>query len=411
VAVSAVRSPVLARWRVAALAVAALVVGSAALVASGGSRPTAAEVVHAQGFEATVLGWTSWYGSYDMGALGAGWCIDHGLRAPDPALAYVPTDADDLSASTKAAMAWAVTTHGPGADAVRSAALMLVLHDLRGAVYPYGRIDVDTLTTAQLAGFGDAATAVLAEARTIKADALAHAERRAPATIGLTLSSTGSTTGVATATLTDASGARQVGVTVQLGATGAVLDASQAITGADGSVHVGFRASSSRSTVAVSAQAVVADPAVAAYAPTAAVAQRVVVPRWVTLHATATWSPPATTLPPTTTIPPTTTSTVRSTTTTIRPTTTTIPPSTTAVPPTTTIPPTTTVPPTSTTVQPTTTTAVPSTTAPASLAPQAPAVATLPRTGNDTAGWAAIGFGLVLMGTSLACQGRRGAGR
>jgi hypothetical protein len=137
VAVLAVRSLLPARWRVTALSVAALVVGAAVLVVPGGSRPTAAEVVHAQGFEATVLGWTSWYGSYDMGTLGVGWCIDHGLQAPDPALAYVPPDADDLPASTRAAMAWAVTTHGPSADAVRSAAVMLVLHDLRGA--PRGR--------------------------------------------------------------------------------------------------------------------------------------------------------------------------------------------------------------------------------------------------------------------------------
>ena len=64
---------------------------------------------------------------------------------------------------------------------------MLVLHDLRGATYPFGRLDVDTLTPAQLAGFGGHEAEVIARARAIKADALAHAGRRAPLVLRVTL--------------------------------------------------------------------------------------------------------------------------------------------------------------------------------------------------------------------------------
>ena len=78
--------PVLRPARVSML-VAALVAlaAGAALLGLGASAPPAfATVTHRDGFEATVLGWTSWYGSYDLGPLGAGWCIDHGLRLLTP---------------------------------------------------------------------------------------------------------------------------------------------------------------------------------------------------------------------------------------------------------------------------------------------------------------------------------------
>src|SRR6478752_4281959 len=88
-----------------------LLVGAAVLGAA--SPPDAAEatVTPARGFRATVLGWSSWYGSYDMGPTGSAWCIDHGLRAPDPSFRYVPTTASDLDATTAAAISWIVTAH------------------------------------------------------------------------------------------------------------------------------------------------------------------------------------------------------------------------------------------------------------------------------------------------------------
>ena len=51
-----------------ALGVAVLVWGTVVASTGARARPALATVVHHLGFEATVLGWTSWYGSYDLGA-------------------------------------------------------------------------------------------------------------------------------------------------------------------------------------------------------------------------------------------------------------------------------------------------------------------------------------------------------
>jgi LPXTG-motif cell wall-anchored protein len=374
------------------------------------ARPAQATVVHRVGFEATVLGWTSWYGSYDMGPLGAGWCIDHGLRAPDPALSYRPTDPADLGAATKAAMAWAVTKYR-ATDPVGAAALMLVLHDLRGASYPFGRLDVDTLSPPQMAGFGGHEPEVIDRARAIKADALAHASRRAPLVLRITLAgdrvltakpfpmyasgvpvATGAPTGTATVSVADANGRPQPGVLVQLTATGATLDTTRLLTGADGHARATYR-STGAAGMRVVARAMTVDPTLAAYAPTADAAQRVAVPRWVTVEAAAARI----------VAPPTTTSTTSTSTTSTPPPSTTVPP--------TTVPPTTVPPTTATTAAPTTaapTTAAP-TTAPTTAraatrqAPRArPVRAELPRTGSRTVAWTLVGAGLILLGGALA---------
>ena len=73
------------------LATACAALAVTAVVGVGRLAPPAeARVTPRVGFHATVAGWTSWYGSYDLGALGPAWCIDHGLRAPDPALGLPP---------------------------------------------------------------------------------------------------------------------------------------------------------------------------------------------------------------------------------------------------------------------------------------------------------------------------------
>ena len=145
------------------LALALLAAGIAGL--GQGPAPAGAVVQQVSGYRATVLGWTSWYGSYGLGAEGTAWCIDHGIRAPDPALRYVPTTLTGVPVSTQTAMAWAFGRYGPGADRATSAALMLVGHDLMGARYPYGRMDVGALTDRSIAGFGADGPAVLAQAR------------------------------------------------------------------------------------------------------------------------------------------------------------------------------------------------------------------------------------------------------
>ena len=77
------------RWRVRLLLLGVALSSVGACLAP--ARAARAQVVHQQGYEATVLGWTSWYGSYALAGLGQTWCIDHGLRAPDADLGYAPT--------------------------------------------------------------------------------------------------------------------------------------------------------------------------------------------------------------------------------------------------------------------------------------------------------------------------------
>src|SRR5690554_6351385 len=115
-----------ARW--AWLAVALLVAAAGLHVV--GPAPASAAVTRLHGFRATVDGWTSWYGSYGMGQLGPGWCIDHGSRAPDPAFRYAPTDLASVPPDVRAAIGWVVGRHGQGSDAVTHAAVMLAVHDL-----------------------------------------------------------------------------------------------------------------------------------------------------------------------------------------------------------------------------------------------------------------------------------------
>src|SRR3982750_3193262 len=116
----------------------------------GGGR-AAAVVSHDMGYRATVAGFTSWYGSYRMGALGTAWCIDHGIAAPDPDLGYVPTQ-PAAPADTLTGMAWMLGAQGTDRSAVTHAALMLALHDFMGAAYPTGRLDLDQ--PLPMAGFG-----------------------------------------------------------------------------------------------------------------------------------------------------------------------------------------------------------------------------------------------------------------
>ncbi len=368
------------------------------------ARPALATVVHHTGFEATVLGWTSWYGDYDLGSIGSGWCIDHGLRAPDASFVYRPTPATDLRDDTRAAMAWAVTTAGSdaGRDPVRSAALMLVLHDLRGAVYPYGQLDVDALTPVQLAGFGGHEGQVIATAQAIKADALAHAARRGPLALHLVTQATGPLSGQVVATLTDATGSPVAGASLALSVDGASLGPpSGPATGPDGQVTApfvlpaGWTTGGGPSPVVFGARAVAPDPTLAAWASSTVAAQRIVTPAWVTLTASVSLPRP---LAPTTTVvaSPTTTRPRPATTTTRAPstTTTTRPVSTTTSAATTTSPP-----------APVTTGPAPSAPGPGPT-PPGPTPPQLPVTGADSGDWALVGLGLVLVGAALARMGR-----
>ncbi len=367
----------------------------AALLVSGGvgwltRAPSAAgaAVVHVTGFPATVLGWTSWYGSYGMGELGVAWCIDHGSRAPDAAYGYAPTEVADQPVAVRTAIAWVLGRHGNDVDAVGAAALMLVLHDLMGAVYPHGALDVDSMTVDNLAGFGGAEADVLGLARAIKSEALGHSGLDPPLALTLATEPTGpGDRGTLDVRITDAAGQGVPGITVTVSAGGAVLDPGAVVTGADGRAAVGYSAAVGANTF--SAEAVVPDLVLQAFASSTLAAQRVARPAAVTLsgHTEFEGVPPTTT----TTIAPTTTTTIAPATTSTSTSTTSTTTSTTAPP----AAPTTAAP---TTASPTT--ATPPTAPPAPTIPP-PAAPQLARTGTHTPGLALVGGGLIAMGAGL----------
>ncbi|HEX8582115.1 MAG TPA: SpaA isopeptide-forming pilin-related protein, partial [Acidimicrobiales bacterium] len=281
----------MAWWaRLLAAVGAVLVLAGVGLVAS--PRRASAEVVHGLGWSATVAGWSSWYGSYGMGDLGTAWCIDHGSAAPDAEFGYVPADLSAVPADTQAAMAWALGSTGAEPDRVGAAALMLVLHDLMGATYPDGPLDVDALEPAALTGFDGAEADVVARARAIKADAVAHAAVRGA--LSMTATATEAEPGGAgtlTVAVVDGGGNGVAGVAVRVTAEGARLDGDPSgVTGADGTATFPFTAGPGGSRFTAAGQA--PDPVLHAYGSSSTPAQRVAVPGVVALRAEAGFSPP-----------------------------------------------------------------------------------------------------------------------
>jgi hypothetical protein len=240
-------------------------------------RAASAAVSHGAGFFAIVDGFRSWYGSYQLAGLGTAWCIDHGIPAPDAALAYVPTPLDDRAPETKRAVAWAVGEYGPSADEgdrVSAAAVMLTLHDLMGATYPSGPLSLDTLTPDRMAGFEGEEAAVLDRARAIKSDAVAHAAFVPPLSVDV---ATTVRPGTLTARVHDQAGAGVPGVLVHPTVTGATLLTDvDATTDADGHVEWTFEPDPGPTTFSLSAELPNLDPD--AYRPTRAPAQRIVRP-------------------------------------------------------------------------------------------------------------------------------------
>lgn len=271
----------------AALAVAVLVAALGLHLAR--PAPAAAEVTRLHGFRATVDGWTSWYGSYGMGPLGPGWCIDHGSRAPDPAYRYAPADLSGVPAGVQAAVAWVVARHGQGTDPVAHAAVMLAVHDLMGATYPSGRLDVDRLAADRTAGFGPHAAAVLDRARRLKADGLAHQHLRGPLALTIAMGERALDGQVPfTVRVADAAGVGVPGLAVAV----TWPSHEQALTtGPDGRASSSVRPSGSATPVR--ATAVVPHLPLDAWASTTTPAQRIARPTLDRLEATAE-VPPAT---------------------------------------------------------------------------------------------------------------------
>ena len=365
----------------------------AATLAVSRPSPATAAVTHLHGFRATVHGFSSWYGSYEMGPLGTAWCIDHGIRSPDPAFAYAAADLSAVAADTRAAMAWVVGAHGHGRDRITHAAVMLVLHDLMGARYPYGQLDVDQLTPRGLAGFEGQEAAVLERARLLKADGMLHRHLRGPVGITVTMSATGDGAATVAVTVRDADGQPVAGVAVQVDAPSGRLASAGGTTEGDGTWRTTAHAGDLPLTL--SATATVPRLTLDAWAPTTRPAQRVARPALDQLSGTATLAaPPPTTTTTSTTLPPPTT-----TPTTAAPPTT-IPSTTTSTAPTTTVP-------VAVVVAPTTMTSTPA--PPATVLSGPPVVATLPRTGTDVLALGLAALGLLLLGSAAVDTARHRA--
>lgn len=262
------------RWRAAAVAAvfAGLGVAATSPVLAGGAG---AAVVHGQGYQATVLGWSSWYGSYDVEGIGTTWCVDHGSAAPDVDHAYQPTSLTERAPETQQAIAWALGSHGTAPDRESAAALMLAVHDLMGASYPGGTLSVDALRPTDLDGFDGREAAVVEKARSIRADAVAHAGLAGPLELTLDAPATDpGSEGALTVSVRDASGRPVAGIAVALALNGAVLAVPpEAVTGADGAVVLPFTSAPGENTF--SATATVPDLDLQAFAPTRQQAQRI----------------------------------------------------------------------------------------------------------------------------------------
>ncbi len=256
-------------------------------VAVRAPAPAGAAVVHQRGFRATVAGFTSWYGSYGMGALGEAWCIDHGSHAPDAAFGYAPTDVADQAPPLRVAMAWAIGRYGWSPDDVDAAALMLVLHDVMAARYPQGMLDVDTLPVTAMAGFGGAEADVLTRARGIKADALAHQDLVSPYRLTAEAQPVpAGAQGTLTMRITDDAGIAVGDIALNATAAGATLDGPSTATDGSGIATIAFTAGPGLNRFDVSAA--LPDLVLHAFASTTTPAQRVAVPA--TVAATATTS-------------------------------------------------------------------------------------------------------------------------
>ena len=138
-----------------------------------------------------------------------------------------------------AAMAWAVGTWGTGTDRTTHAAVMLVLHDLMGASYPFGRLDVDRLTRRGSPGSRATRPRCCSARATIKADGLAQPHlrgRAAPHDAATPIDAHGGAT-VRLAVRDDA-GRGAAGVVLVLDGAGAGWPEPRLTTGPDGTLTV-----------------------------------------------------------------------------------------------------------------------------------------------------------------------------
>lgn len=403
---------------VALLVSLAALAGLAGVVIVATGPHAEAAVTRIAGFHGSVDGFEGWFGSYNMGGIGPAFCIDHGIPDPDPALGYVPFPPAELPAEVGAAMSWITARWSRPDDAVTSAAMVLALHDLMDARYPSGPLEVFELRPGDLRGFAGNEAQVIAYARLLELDGLAHRHLRAPFHLSAQAKPIpAGSSGVIVVKATDAAGAPVRGAVLAIKADGARLSGPVAArSDSSGSARFTFTAGSGRSQFEAVLITAAAEPAI--FAPTRQRAQRVIRPAFATTSLTTSfdnaYQPSTTTTVPATTVPPTiATTTVPSTT---------VPPtiSTTTVPATipattttlTSISTSTTAPAVSTAASPTTI-AVPTAPSPEGPAPNpAPRAApqdsaVLAHTGSSADSLAAVGIGTSLLGLAAVLTKRR----
>ena len=117
------------------------------------------------GLRGTVLGRSSWYGSYDVAGIGLAFCLDAERLAPDSDYDY--RLGPPITGVLGAEIAYVAGTYGTTRDPIRAAAVKLVLHDLQGALYPRGTLDVLRLQASDLSGFSGRAADVVAAAQSM----------------------------------------------------------------------------------------------------------------------------------------------------------------------------------------------------------------------------------------------------
>lgn len=229
--------------------------------------PAQAVVRTAVGMRGTVLGRTAHYGTYFVPGVGNVLCLDASKIAPDSDYAYKP--GATIGGTLGAQLAYAASTYGNTTDPVTAIAAKLVVHDLQGAVYPHGAMDVFRLQPNQLAGFGGREAAIVAKARAEMTDVLKN-YRVAPYRLTLASPTTLDENNRVpiTATLLDGRGRTLAGFRVTLTGSNTTVATITVTTNSTGKASATFTAANPDNQVRISARAVLPSATPIVHVPT-----------------------------------------------------------------------------------------------------------------------------------------------
>ena len=268
--------PLRGRWRDRARKVGLGLLVASALGLALPLPSAQASVNYAAGLRGTVLGFSEWYGSYSFPGIGVAFCLDHGMASPDTDFGYRRLANSPFSGDKAKRLAFLAYKYGRTTDPETAVAVKLVVHTEQLAQYPFGRLDVRTLTAEQIAfpGVGTDQR-IIDRARAIYAD-LAHAFS-GPYRLGIDLPDRMPADGRmrVNVLLVDA-GARPIpGMAVTVTLTNATVSTLRLTTGADGRATSPVIARSVYQAVTASGSATAPSPVPVVYAPTTGTAQRI----------------------------------------------------------------------------------------------------------------------------------------